>query len=225
MNNTSFMNLTDTPQIPLYIAVQLENSATRARIWLQLPVTKERFANELAKIGAANSGFSVVDYACKAPMTSVYKLLRTPLASVNHLAARLNKFTPDEIAKLCAVSDTDYYFDGVAKLIEFTYHTDDVTLLPGITNEETLGEFHLGSFNNYVGGIALKQCVNRREFGAKLAELEKGAFTPWGYITSKRGWDYFRNPPRLAPPTLNLKGYIGEDLYGNFDEGDYDYGN
>lgn len=212
------------PKFPMYIAVQIENAETRARMWLPLPVTKERFAEELARIGADSRPFNVVDYACKAPGLSIYRLMRTPLSAVNHLAARLNKLTDNEIVKLCAIADSDYYIDGVAKMIEFSYHTDDCTLLPGITDEEMLGEFHLGNLHQYAGSIALKQCVNRREFGARLAGLENGAFTPWGYITSKRDWDYYKSPPRLVPSTLNIKGFIGEDLYGEWDDEDYDFG-
>jgi len=222
-NHASFTNLKMKYRIPMCVAVQLENTATRARMWLPLPVTKERFAESLGRIGAARSDFTVADYGVVAPYISVYKLMRTPLANVNHLASRLNKLDSFDVMKLCAINNTDMYFDGVAKLIEFTYNTNDYTLLPGITDEEMLGEYHIGNPKQYVGGIPLKQHIDRREFGRKIAEAENGAFSPFGYVTAKNGWNNFRSTPRPVPESLNLKGSIGEDVYGNFDEKDYDY--
>jgi len=217
-------NMNRKPKLPLCIAVQFENTATRAHMWLPLPVTKTRFTESLGKIGASHSDFAVIDYAVVAPYISVYKLMRTPLANVNHLASRLNKLTCYEITKLCAINSTDMYFDGVAPLIEFTYHTNDYTLLPGITDEEMLGEYHMGNPHQYAGSIPLKQHIDRREFGRKIAESENGVFSSFGYITARNGWDNYSDTPRLVPESLNLKGCIGEDIYGNYEEADYDYG-
>jgi hypothetical protein len=58
--------------------------------------------------------------------------------------------------------------------------------------------------------------IDRYEYGAKLAELENGVFSPFGYITSKIGWDLWETERRV-PEYLNLKGWLGEDLYGTWE--------
>jgi len=47
-----------------------------------------------------------------------------------------------------------------------------------------------------------------------MAKSENGAFTPHGYLTSKIGWN---KPPkkRHIPDFLNIKGCIGENLFGD----------
>ena len=208
-------------KIPMYIAVQLENSQSRDRVWLALPANKERFAEALTKIGSERGEFLIVEYAIKVPKLSRRMLMRTPLAAVNFLAARLNTLNDDEIIKLCAISDTDYYFDYIGQYIDFTYAHNNYTLLPGVTDSEALGEYYLNGNRHIIADSKLKKCVDRREYGKNIAALENGVFTPHGYITSKTGWSY-KFKDRVVPEQLNLKGFLGEDIYGDWEE-DNDY--
>jgi hypothetical protein len=205
----------------MYIAVQITRDD--CSIWLPLPATKAKFADALEKIGAYDRhDFSIERYAVKVPKLSQQMLLQTPLSVVNHLASRLNKLSDDEMVKLCAICDTDYYFDSVGKLIDYTYQTDSYTLLPGICDLTELGEYYLGKSNQIIADARLKKCIDRREFGRNLAESEKGAFTPHGYLSSKIGWELPSTTGRPVPDSLLLKGYLGEELYGDW--GDYDIG-
>lgn len=206
-------------KVPMYIAVQLENGDKR--VWLPLPAKKEKFAATLEKIDGEYGNFKIKVYNCRIPAMGRGILMKTPLSVVNYFAARLNKLTDDEIVKLCAICDSDYYFDRVGQFIDYTFQTHCYTLLSGITDEEALGMYYIGDPKQYIAGVVLKQYIDRREHGRRVAEAESGVFTAHGYLTSSIGWDL---PPkeRCVPDSLNLKGLIGEELYDDWN--DYDIG-
>ena len=206
-------------KIPMYIAVQLEGSYNGKRVWLPLPANQSKFDEAIEKIDGDYGCFVIKEYTCRVPAMGRCMLEVTPLSVVNYLAARLNRLEDEEILKLCAICDGDHYFDRVGQFIDYTFQTSCYNLLTGITNEEELGMFHIGNPKHHISDVVLKQCIDRREFGERLAKAENGVFTPHGYLTSSIGWDL---PPkeRHVPASLNLKGYLGEDLYGNWDEYD-----
>ena len=206
-----------TNKQPLYIAVLLKNGDRQ--IWLPLPATKKRFAAALDSIRAENGSFSIVEYTGRVPGLGRKILSETPLAVVNHLAYRLSKLSGDEITILCAIFDTDYWLDTVGRLIDYTYATDSYSLLPGICDAEALGRYSIGSPGTVI--VGQNQSADHHEFGKSLAEREKGAFSPHGYVTSKIGWD-LPEKERRVPEHLNLKGWLGEDIYGDW-EADYIY--
>ncbi len=203
--------------MPMYIAVQLDSRGRR--VWLPLPAKKEKFEAALESIGGEFGDFKINEYNCRVPAIGRYMLMEMPLALVNYLAARLNRLTDDEILTLCAISDSEYYFTTAGQFIDYTFQTYSYKLLPGITNEEKLGEFHIGNPKHYIADVNLKQLIDRRAFGAKLAALEKGVFTAHGYLTSSIGWN-LPSQERDIPPSLNLTGFLGEHFYGDWQECD-----
>lgn len=209
-----------TKKIPMYIAVQLENGDNRT--WLPLPATKERFRKALKGIEAEHGNFKIKEYNCRVPAMGRGMLMKMPLAVVNYLAARLNTLTDSDILKLCAICDSDYYFDHVGQFIDYSFQTDCYRLLPGVTDEEKLGTYHIGDPKHYTADAVIKQYIDRSEIGRRIAEAENGAFTACGYITSKIGWD-LTPKERSIPKSLNLKGYLGEDIYGDWDACDAIY--
>jgi len=206
-----------TKKHPMYIAVQLMNTDTRRCVWLPLPATKDEFAAALNRIGVKNGNFQIVDYNRRVPGVTIDTLMCAPLCAVNHFASRLNRLTDADLLKLCAIGDSNYYFGMIWQLIEYTYKPDNYTLLPGICDEESLGRYYLGNEHAAVHGAKLRQCIDRYEYGKRLAEMESGAFTALGYITSKDKWSSKRKP-RPVPDSLNLRGYLNEDLYGDWDD-------
>lgn len=204
-------------KVPMYIAVQLENGDRR--VWLPLPATVEQFNNALEKIDAYYGNLIIKEYNLRVPAMGRGILMKTPLSVVNYLALRLNKLGDGEILKLCAICDSEYYFDRVGQFIDYTFQTGCYSLLAGITDEEALGIYYIGDPKHYIAERVLKKYIDRREFGRRVAEAENGVFTPHGYLTSSIGWDL---PPkeRRVPDSLNLKGFIGEDLYGDWNEYD-----
>jgi hypothetical protein len=52
-----------------------------------------------------------------------------------------------------------------------------------------------------------------------LAASEDGVFVPQGYLTSKIGWEH-NNSLRAVPDSLNLRGSLNEDLYGDWENYD-----
>ena len=211
-----------TKNLPMYIAVHLENSETRDRCWLSLPASQKQFNDALLQIGAEHEDFNVIDYAYNVPMLRVKKLMRTALADVNYLASRLSKLTETDVSKLYAICETDYYFDFIGQYIDYTFKPGDYTLLPGITDAEMLGAYYIGSKHAYIASAKLKRCIDRREFGKNLAASENGVFTAHGYVTSKTNWSINREI-RIVPDRLNLKGHIGEDIYGERPDEDWEY--
>ena len=206
-------------KVPMYIAVQLEGSYNDKRVWLPLPANQTKFNEVIEQIDGDYGCFRIKEYNLRVPSMGRDMLKKTPLSVVNYLASRLNRLEDDEILKLCAICDSDYFFDSVGQFIDYTFQTYSYRLLPGITNEEALGFYHIGDPKNYVADVVLKKIIDRREYGKRLAEAENGVFTAHGYLTSSIGWDL---PPteRFVPGSLNLKGYLGEDLYGNWNEYD-----
>ena len=204
-------------KIPMYIAVQLEN--LDRRVWLPLPANQARFDAAISEIQGDCGCYSIKEYNCRVPAMGRGMLMKTPLSMVNYLAYRLNKLDDHEILKLCAICDSDYYFDRVGQFLDYTFQTCCYTLLSGVTDEETLGTYHIGDPKSYIADKVLKECIDRREYGKRLAKAENGAFTPHGYLTSSIGWEL---PPtiRRIPDSLNLIGYLGEDLYGDWNEFD-----
>ena len=204
---------------PLYLAVRLESEDRK--IWLPLPATKKQFAAALESIGAENGNFSIAEYTGRVPGLGRKILSETPLSVVNHLAYRLSRLTDEDIVKLCAIFDTDYWFDTAGQIIDYSFATDSYTLLPGVTDAEALGRYYVGDSGAVAACAKLKECIDRREFGKRLAEKEKGAFSPHGYVTSKIGWD-LPEKERRVPGHLNLKGWLGEELYEDW-EADHAY--
>ena len=206
---------------PIYVAVLLESgeSGGNRRTWLHLPATKKQFAGALDRIQAKDGDYFIADYTYRIPGMCRHEMKSAPLAVVNHLAARLSILNSEEITKLCAIWDTDHYFDTVRRLIDYTYATDSYTLLPGVSDEESLGAYYIDNPRKFAADATLKNSISRREFGKDLAEIENGVFSPFGYITSKIGWD-LPEEDRRVPEHLNLRGWLNEDLYGNW-EADY----
>ena len=205
---------------PMYIAVLLESGTGKEKrsTWLSLPAGKKRFAEALKRIRAENGNFIIADYTHRVPGMCKRELKTTPLALVNFLAARLKTLYDEDVIKLCAIWDTDHYFDTVGRLIDYTFNKDKYKLLPGIRDAEALGLRVLGQPGQYAEGAKVTRFVDRQVYGQNLAELERGVFTPHGYVTSEIGWD-LPETERRVPEYLNLKGWLGEDLYADW-EGD-----
>ena len=199
-------------KMPMYIAVQLESGNNR--VWLPLPASKRKFASAIEKIGGSNGDFIISEYNCRVPAIGRGLLMDTPLSVVNHLAARLNGLTDEEILKLCVISDSDCYFIHVGQFIDYTFRTSFYKVLPGVTDEEKLGARFIAIPKQHADDDAIKQLTDHRAIGRKLSIREMGVFTPFGYLTSEIGWDLLPTIRRI-PAHLDLKGFLGEEIYGN----------
>ena len=191
------------------------NTDTDRSVWLDLPASKADFGNAIEKIGLVSVNFKIVSYNRRVPGLPMYTLMDAPLSVVNHFASRLEKLTDAEILKLCAIGDSLYYFNTMWQFVNFTYNSDDYTLLRGICDEEALGDYYLGNSNTSIQGMTYQQRVFRYEYGKSVAALEQGVFTSLGYITSKDKWSLTRKA-YAVPDSFNLRGYLGEDLYGDW---------
>ncbi|GHU90527.1 hypothetical protein FACS1894202_10450 [Clostridia bacterium] len=165
-------------QMPVYISIQLENPDSGRKMWLDLPVTTAKFADTLAEMGCGGN-IRIADYRAYGIGSTRGEIMTTPLSVVNYLAARLRKLTPDEMLKLRAISESEHHFWQIGQIIDYTFATDNFTLLQGITDAEKLGLYYLGFPDYSVGGTTRKP-VPRYEYGIKLAESEDGVFVPQG---------------------------------------------
>ena len=208
--------MTITKTLPMYIAVRLMNTVTKRCVWLNLPAIKTEFSDVINTIGAEKGNFKIAGYHRCVPGLELDTLMDASLSVINHFASRLNKLTDADLLKLCAIGDSLYSFNFMWQYVNFTYKPHDYTLLLGIRDAEALGDYYLGKQNTNLQGAKFRQCVDRREYGRKLAEIERGAFTSLGYIKSKDEWSLERKT-RSVPDSLDLRGYLSEDLYGDWD--------
>jgi hypothetical protein len=207
-------------ELPVFVSVQLENTDTGRQAWLALPATKARFAEARESIGSAGGNFRIADYNGYGTGLTTAEAMRTPLSVMNYLAHRLRRLTPYEILILRAISVADYiYFTQAGQVIDFTFHTGEYTLLRGITDAEKLGRYYLGDTYADVPTGKPRQAIDRYEYGGKLAKLQDGVFTSLGYLTSRIGWNT-RNEIRPVPASLNLRGILNEDIYGDWEHWD-----
>lgn len=205
---------------PMYIAVQLESDCGKdfRKAWLPLPATKKQFAAVKESVsGPCCADVTINHYGVKVPCMNRYMLAETPLAQVNHLAARLAALDDEQILKLCAIHESEMYFTSVEQLIEYTYTTDKYTLAPDIFCEEELGrrairELDPGRFPPEI----IENLMDPHTYGRGIAEMEHGEFTSFGYLTQDAGWNGTAKKHRI-PAGLDLKGDHGEDLYGEFE--------
>jgi len=205
-----------TKKIQLHIAVQLMNTDTKRRIWLNLPVTKDDFAEAVSKIGAERGNLKITGYNRRIPGLAMSVIMESPLSVVNHFASRINKLSDSNILKLGGIGDGLYYFEYMWQFVHFTYKPDDYTLLPGICDAEALGNYYLDGKTSAVQDSKSDLFIDRYEYGKNLAEFDKGYFTSHGYIMSKDKWSLKRKT-HPVPESLDIRGYLGEDLYGDWD--------
>lgn len=206
-------------KIPMYIAVQLESGYDKdsRRVWLPLPATKKQFAVARKAVDPHCRGIVINHYGVKVPGISRYMLAETPLAQVNHLAARLAALDDEQIIKLCAINESEMYFTTVEQLLDYTYTPEKYTLVPDILCEEDLGRRAIGELDpvSFPPEI-VKGRIDPLAFGRGIADMEKGEFTSFGYLTHESRWSYTPQKRRV-PAALDLKGDYGEELFGELE--------
>ena len=200
-------------KVTMSIAVLLENDDKR--VWLQLPANKSQFAAALEKIDGVCGNFTIKEYSGRVPSLKAKMLMEKPLSLVNYLAWRLNKLNEDDILKLCAIGESDMRFDTVEQFIEYTYTAEKYMLDVKIMNEKELGQRELDKIDFKILPPNFRKYINFHDLGTGIALKQKGEFTSLGYLTGAKGWDL---PPkeRHILDFLNLKGYINDDLYGDY---------
>jgi hypothetical protein len=207
-------------ELPVFVSAQLENTDTGRQAWLALPASKAQFADAIESIGAERGNFRIADYNGYGTGLTAAEAMRTPLSVMNYLAYRLRRLTPHEILILRAISVADYiYFTQAGQVIDFTFRASEYRLLHEITDAEKLRRYYLGDTRADVPAEKPRQTIDRHEYGKKLAELQDGAFTSLGYLTSRIGWER-TNEIRPVPDSLNLRGLLNEDLYGDWERWD-----
>jgi hypothetical protein len=202
-------------ELPVWVSVQLENTETGRQTWLALPATKARFADALESIGGAGGNFRIADYNGFGTGLTAPEAMQAPLSVMNYLAYRLRRLTSREILILRAVSSSEHYFDQADQVIDFTFRAKEYRLLHGITDAEKLGWYCLGNPSAAVGNSP-RQTIDLYEYGKNLAAGQIGVFTSLGYLTGPVGWNV-RSETRPVPASLNLRGCLNEDLYGDWE--------
>ena len=200
------------------ISVQLESGHGKdlRQIWLALPATKKQFETAAEKLNSDCCGVAISRYSYKVPGS--YKALynESSLAKINHLASRLKKLDNQQIIKMCAIGESNLHFKSIDEMLEFTYDTEMFILVPDIFNEEDLGRHELNkpAYNQFADSI--KEYFEPHTFGRKIAETGKGEFTSFGYLVQSPAYSGDKTKHRI-PPSLDLKGRFGEDLYAELD--------
>lgn len=209
-------------KIPMYIAVRLERGYgdTERAVWLPLPATKKEFEAAQEAIGADYGDFAITCYNVRVPGLYRDLLRQTPLAKVNHLASRLAVMDEDALVKLCAIIDSDRNFTEIDQFVDYTYNHSRFALLPEVTNARDLGLLYLNGKEFSTVPAAIRNCVDPFKLGLNIAAAQDGQFTAQGYLTTTGSW-YSVPKQRAVPAALNLTGFIGEDLYGEWEDDSY----
>ena len=159
-----------------------------AGVWLSLPATKNELHEAMTalNITADNpqdfflNGYSTAD---NRRIDIPYEWVRdADLDKVNFLAARLEEMTPEQLEKLNAILRSDFKFDGLEQLIDYTYNTDYFVHIPDVYTRSDLGEYYLYESGMVQMPEAWKKGIDKEEFGSNAAMSEDGRFTDYGYI-------------------------------------------
>ena len=133
-------------KVPMYLAVQFESDsiAEGKRVWLSLPATQKQFQEAWeAASGICGADVVIKSYGVRVPGMYQSLCMEAPLGQLNHLASRLTMLTDEQITKLCAIIESDHYFQTLEQFIDYTYNPDRYMLIPEFMCEEDLAEFSL----------------------------------------------------------------------------------
>lgn len=206
-------------KIPMYLAVQLESDCIThgKRVWIPLPATKKQFQTACEEAaGICGADVIIKRYGVRVPGMYQSMCMEAPLGQLNHLASRLQTLNDEQITKLCAIIESDYYFTSVEQLIDYTYDPDRYNLAADVKCECDLAKMILFDSSKCRVPDEWIPCIDMEYFGSKMAQQERGVFTSLGYLTSRGGWSDTA-ARRKVPAALDLKGSFGEDLYGELD--------
>ena len=212
--------------IPLFIAAHMENRNHPMReAWITLPITKPLFLEIVGALCDSWDDFMIDMYYTSIPDLPDNKLMDAPLASVNHLAARLNKLTCEQVLKLFMILKRGY--DGydvrnVEQIIEYTYRPDRYEFLPGISSDYELGQYRINRLDAKIVPSTVIRCIDPVSFGMETALREGGIFTPLGYLTSSEGTGKAVKKRRI-PDCWDIKDKDGADIFGEWYKGDISY--
>ena len=103
---------------------------------------------------------------------------------------------------------SQYGVEQIAEMIS-SLTSEKIAVISAICDRFDVGYMSIVAEN-------MTKIIDRGDYGEKLAVMEKGEFTSHGYLTSKNGWN-LRPKMRPVPENLNLKGYLNEDLYVDWD--------
>ena len=159
-----------------------------AGVYLSLPATKEELheAMKALNITADNPH----DFFLNGYSTDENRRIEIPfdwirdgdLDKINFLAARLEEMTTEQLEKLDAVMHSDFKFDRLEQLIDYTYNTDYFVHIPDVYTRSDLGEYYLYESGMVQMPEAWKKGIDKEEFGSNAAMYEDGRFTNYGYI-------------------------------------------
>ena len=230
MNKTEVKRTEVKTNIPLYIAIRLRSKEYfGSEIWLPLPATQEQFLTAVDSVCECWDDLKIDWYSSTVPCLFISEIMKTPLAVLNHLAARLNSLSDGQILTLTAIMESQSHFDSVDEIIEYTYNADCYAFIPGIYTHEQLGRLRVSELDFKGLPRRIKECIDPEIFGIQTTVNETGWFTPLGYVSSKKGarLRLAAKKKRQVPAALDLKGLNGEDLYVKTDcccDFDYDCG-
>jgi len=212
--------------IPLFISIRLKSKKDDLNdLWLPLPVTKEQFLTAVDAVCDCWDDLKIDWYSSTVPGLFSTKIQETPLAVLNHLAARLNSLTDGQILTLTAIMGSWIHFDSVEEIIEYTYNPGSYAFAPGIYTHEQLGRLRVSELDFKGLPRGIRESIDPEIFGILTTVNETGWFTPIGYVSSKNGarLRLAAKKRRVVPDALDIKGVNGEDLYIKFDFGEHDF--
>ena len=188
-------------------------------IWHPFPTTAQELQAVLTEIGAeADSNNEFFLSGCQSEIDDLrgYMPEFANLDELNYLANKLNDMTDEERQIFGAVIHAERYCESISQMIDITENLDLFDLQPAHTLREYTAFIKILSQDEQANGIEklaksadpdmrglvayierLEKFVDYREYTREVVKSEKGAFTDYGYLTERAGFNtvYARSVP------------------------------
>ena len=165
----------------LEISAILETEGRLTKI--KMPLNDEGFDGELVKagvLGQKENEYLMTNVYCNYDAINSHLDIATDVEELNYLAQRLDSFDDNELAKYCAMVQTDDK-KVLKDLINLTFNLENYKLQNDIQDYDDLGRAFVEQEAPGLDEIILKN-IDFREVGKEKSEDEVSRFTDNGYI-------------------------------------------
>lgn len=159
--------------------------------WLQLPTDRETLKSTFRTIGISEGGeYFITDYNCDAiPGLSECLGEYEDLDELNYLAAKVQEVAQNgDLELFSAALELGMDTGSVKDLINLTDNLDHYTLLPEVSDQETLGLYIVENGGYDLDALGkLANYINYDALGRDITIEEGGIFTEYGYAARDLG--------------------------------------
>lgn len=191
-------------------------------VWVTFPTTAEQLQEAMRRIKIStdnpqdfflNGYTSPEDRRLALPFDMV---LAADVDELNFLASRLEALAPAEIAELNAVAlNPRGGFESIGQITDFPDNVEYYVHIPGVETPSQLGDYYLNRSGMVQMPEEWKGGIDTYRFGNRIANLEDGHFTPYGYLV-KSGDEWQRvHEGQPVPEQYRVMGFPAPEVDRN----------